>query len=65
MFLRFEPRPGVEVIGRGAVLDVQVGDKDSVASGGGIVGDEDAERGLTVLALDTRDADGVHGIPRG
>lgn len=48
---------GIEVVGRGAVLDVEVGDEDAVACGGGIVGEEDAERGLAGAALDRGEAD--------
>ena len=51
---------GVEVVGGRAVLDVEIGDENSVACGGGIVGDEDAERGFAGAALDRGEADSLH-----
>lgn len=50
----------VEVVGRSAVLDVEVGDENAVACGGGIVGDEDAEGGLAGAALDRGETDNSH-----
>lgn len=47
----------VEVVGCGAILEIKIGEEDSIASGGGVVGGEDAEGGLAGAAFDRGEAD--------
>lgn len=52
----------VEVVGSSTILEVKIGDKNTVACGGGIVSNKDAEGGLARAVLDRGEVDRFHGI---